>query len=99
MPVRRPIQTVAGALVAGIALSACFTSTADFASDAEGFIMDDVAAELGVEFTSVECDEPENQGVGTRFECRATDAAGGEWVFDNEISDDDEFTINLDRRP
>ena len=54
---------------------------------------------VGVEFESVECVEPESQDVGTRFECTALDTDGGTWVFDNEISAKNEFTVNVDRRP
>ena len=88
-----------GAIGAALALAGCFTSTADFATDAEAFIADRVAEELQVDFVEVTCDEPEAQDVGTRFACTATDADGGSWVFDNEITDDNEFTVNVDRRP
>ena len=87
------------ALAASVVLAGCFTSTADFASDAESFIADTVAEQLEVEFIEVACDEPEAQDVGTRFTCTATDADGGTWVFDNVITDDNEFTVNVDRRP
>ena len=84
---------------AAVSLAGCFTSTADFATDAEEFIADTVAEQLQVDFVDVACDEPEAQDVGTRFTCTATDADGGTWVFDNEITDDNEFTVNVDRRP
>jgi hypothetical protein len=89
------------ALTIGIAavLAGCFTTSADFKNDAENYIADEVAPVLEVEFVTVDCDEPVTQDVGTRFECRATDTAGGEWVFDNEISDENEFTVNVDRAP
>jgi hypothetical protein len=84
---------------AGATLAGCFTTSADFSNDAETYIETTVAESLGVEFESVECAEPESQDVGTRFECTAVDAAGGTWVFDNEISAKNEFTVNVDRRP
>lgn len=80
-------------------LSACFTTTADFSADAERYIETSVAEAVEVEFVVVECDEPLSQDVGTRFACTATDSEGGEWVFSNEISAKNEFTINIDRRP
>jgi hypothetical protein len=95
-PVLRSCLTAAAA---GTILGACFTSTADFATDAEDFIAERVAPELDVDFVSVECDEPERQDVGTRFACTATDTDGDVWTFDNEITDENEFTVNLDRRP
>lgn len=91
-------RCVAGA-IAAVALGGCFTSTADFATDAEDYISETVAAQLDVDFVTVECDEPARQDVGTRFACTATDDQGGVWTFDNEITDDNEFTINVDRRP
>lgn len=80
-------------------LSSCFTTSADFKNDAEDFIDDEVAEELGVDFVDVECVEPQTQDVGTRFECVATNAAGDEWVFDNEITAENEFTVNIERAP
>ncbi len=99
MTSRKLLGRGAGAAVAALSLAGCFTSTADFASDAEAFIADTVAEQLEVDFVDVACDEPETQDVGTRFTCTATDASGGTWVFDNEITDDNEFTVNVDRRP
>lgn len=92
----------ARALLAGLAtvvLAGCFTTAADFKSDAEDFIRREVATELGVEFTSVTCVEPVNQDVGTRFACTAQDANGGNWEFDNEIYETNRFEVNVSRRP
>ena len=82
-----------------IGLSGCFTSTADFKSDAEAFIEGEVAAQVDTTFTSVNCDEPIDQAVGTRFACQAIDADGAVWEFDNVIDAQGEFTINISRRP
>jgi hypothetical protein len=89
------------ALVASstVGLAGCFTSTADFKSDAETFIVDQVAPHVETTFTSVNCDEPLDQTVGTRFACQAVDADGGVWEFDNLIDADGEFTVNISRRP
>jgi len=85
--------------VAVVGLAGCFTSTADFKSDAETFISDEVAPEVGAEFSSVNCDQPIDQQIGTRFACQAIDAAGAVWEFDNEIDAENEFTVNVSRRP
>jgi hypothetical protein len=82
-----------------VTLTGCFTTTADFADDAENYIRTDVAAELKVEFDTVDCEEPESQDVGVWFECTAIDSDGGTWVFDNEISAKNVFEVNVDRRP
>ena len=93
------VHACIAALAAAVVLGGCFTSTADFAADAEDFITETVAPELDVEFVSVDCDEPERQDIGTRFACTATDSSGGVWTFDNEITAENEFTVNVDRRP
>ena len=86
-------------VLAAVALSGCFTSTADFKKDAEAYIAASVAPEVGTVFESVACDQPLNQDVGTRFNCSAIDADGGVWEFDNVIDAPGEFTVNLSRRP
>lgn len=99
---RRAMRRVAFPVLIALAVTVpagCFTTSADFADDAEEYIADTVAEELGVVFDSVDCTEPESQDVGTRFECTAVDADGGTWVFDNEITAKNEFTVNVDRSP
>lgn len=81
------------------ALSGCFTTTADFKSDAESFIAEQVPAAVGTEFSSVNCDTPANQETGTRFACQAIDTNGGVWEFDNVIDARNEFTVNISSRP
>ena len=93
------LPALALTLGAAAILSGCFTTSADFKNDAEDFIDTEVADVVGVDFVSVDCDEPVTQDIGTEFECRATDADGGEWVFVNEITAENEFTVNEDRRP
>lgn len=90
------LACVAGATVS---LAGCFTSTADFKSDAEAFIVDQVAPQVDTTFTSVNCDAPLDQTVGTRFACQAIDDVGGIWEFDNVIDAAGEFTVNISRRP
>ena len=91
--------------MAGLALSGCFTSTADFQNDAEKFILEDEGVRNGVfpdddiGFTSVACVKPENQNVGTKFMCDATAEDGQTWEFEVEILDSDEMSISVSGRP
>jgi hypothetical protein len=96
---RRPAFGGAVVLTAAVALSGCFTSTADFKTDAETFIVERVAPEVEAEFTSVNCDAPLDQQINTRFACQAIDAGGGVWEFDNVIDAEGEFTVNISQRP
>lgn len=88
-------------LLGGVAvgLSACFTTAEDFKSNAEDFITDSVAAELGATFTDVNCVAPVDQQIGTRFVCSAIDANGDVWEFDNVIDGENRFTVDISRRP
>ena len=86
-------------LTAALALSGCFTSTADFKTKAEKSIAERVAPEVEAEFTSVNCEEPLDQQVGTRFSCQAIDADGDVWKFDNVIDAEGEFTVTISQRP
>jgi hypothetical protein len=85
--------------VAAVTLAGCFTTSADFVDDAEEYISTTVAIELGVEFTTVECTDPQSQAVGTRFVCTAIDSDDGTWTFDTKIDAKNEFTVTLDRSP
>ena len=82
-----------------VVLASCFTSTADFKSDAETFIVEQVSAEIGTTLTSVNCVAPIDQNIGTRFTCQAIDDSGAIWEFDNVIDGEGEFTVNISRRP
>jgi hypothetical protein len=92
-------STLLGLFVASVMLAGCFTSTADFKSDAEAFIADQVAAELDVVLESVNCDAPLDQDVGTRFACTAISEDGGLYEFDNVIDEPGKFTVNISRLP
>lgn len=85
--------------VVAVLLAGCFTTAADYQRDAEAYIETDVAAALEVTFDDVACVRPENQDVGTRFSCSALDADGGVWEFDNVITAENEFEVNVSRRP
>jgi len=82
-----------------VVLASCFTSTADFKSDAETFIVEQVLEQIGTTLTSVNCVAPVDQNIGTRFTCQAIDDAGAIWEFDNVIDGDGEFTVKISRRP
>ena len=82
-----------------ISLTGCFTTTADFKQDAENYISSEVSTAVGATFQAVTCEEPASQAVGTRFTCSAIDDNGGVWEFDNLIDAENEFTVNVSRRP
>ena len=98
-PSPRRASALLGLFVASIMLAGCFTSTADFKSDAEAFIAGKVAAELDVVFESVNCEAPLDQAVGTNFACTAMSEDGGLYEFDNVIDEPGKFTVNISRRP
>ncbi|WP_395156307.1 hypothetical protein [Ilumatobacter sp.] len=95
----RRVSTLLGFVVASVMLAGCFTSTADFKSDAEAFIADKVAAELDVIFESVNCNAPLDQEIGTTFACTALTLDGGVYEFNTVIDEPGEFTVNISRRP
>ena len=95
----RPISALVGVVCSAVCLASCFTSTSDFKSKAETVIVDQVGPQVETTFTSVNCDAPVDQNIGTRFACQAIDEAGGVWEFDNVIDADGEFTVNISRRP
>jgi len=88
--------------VAGLALlTGCFTTAADFRSDAETFILEDEGLAEAVEtsFTAATCQAPVNQDVGTTFTCDATDVDGRAWEFEIVITDSNEYEVNVSRFP
>jgi hypothetical protein len=96
---RRIVHSGVLIAAASTVLAGCFTSTADFKSDAEEFIAEQVPPAVEAEFTSVNCDAPVDQQIGTRFACQAIDTDGGVWEFDNVIDAENEFTVNISSRP
>jgi hypothetical protein len=91
------------ALAGGVA--GCFTTAADFRSDAEDFIEqnDELREALFPEsddsFTTATCAEPNNRDEGTTFPCTATDTAGATWEFEIVITGSSEYEVNVARRP
>lgn len=101
---RRPasVPTVAATLVVlGVALSACFTTAADFRKDAETYIVESKALrgavfpDASTEFTAATCAEPKNQDVGTTFACNATDTNGDTRDFQVEITGSAAYEVTL----
>lgn len=96
----------AAALVAvtGIA-TGCFTTAADFRTDAEEFIEQDeelraaLFADPDDRITSATCTEPRNRDEGTTFPCTATDTSGATWEFEIVITGSSEYEVNVARRP
>lgn len=97
----RVLAFIAVPATCAVALSGCFTTTADFREEAEQFIVEDpgVADGLGVAITSATCDEPADQDVGTVFPCTAIDANGDQWGFDVTIVDSDSIELSVSERP
>jgi hypothetical protein len=93
----RPLR--ATTLAATVVLAACFTTTADFRSNAEDYISTSVADALEVEFADVTCERPPDQDVGTTFTCTARDVDGGAWEFENTIDGDNEYSVEVTRQP
>jgi hypothetical protein len=87
--------------VGSVGLSGCFTTSSDYQRDAEEFIVgdEDLRLELGTEFTSATCDDPQSQDVGTTFLCTAKDTDDGDWVFQIEIQESNTYGITVSRRP
>lgn len=92
------------ALVA-MGTTACFTTAADFGSDAETFIEENdelraaLFGESGTTFETATCVDPENQDEGTTFPCTATDTTGATWEFEIVITGASEYEVNVSRRP
>lgn len=98
---RRRLAVAATSFGLAIALSSCFTTTADFRRDAETFIVEDedLAAALDTTFVRSTCQEPVDQEVGTEFLCTAVDAEDRAWEFDIVITGDNEYEVNIRRTP
>ena len=92
-------------VIAGVGLAGCFTTAADFKSDAEKFIVEDadLTAALFPDgdggFDSATCEEPESQDVGTTFTCNAVDDNGADWEFEVVIQESNKYEINVSRFP
>ncbi|HSM65999.1 MAG TPA: hypothetical protein VK860_06825 [Ilumatobacteraceae bacterium] len=92
--------SVITATVAATVLGGCFTTTADYRSEAEAFIVEEVTiADEDVTFTAATCDEPDGQEPGTSFDCTATDQSGAVWGFEVTIEADNRFVVSVTERP
>jgi hypothetical protein len=98
---RHNILTPSVVLAAALALSGCFTSTADFQNEAEKFILEDEGLAEAVEttFSTADCEEPVDQNVETTFTCVAVDSEGDEWEFEIVILDSNEIEVYVSRFP
>ena len=87
--------------LAALLLTGCFTTTADFRSDAEDFIRtnDELRAALETSFPTATCEEPANRDTGTTFPCTAVDDQDRTWEFEIVIVDDNEYQVNVSRYP
>jgi hypothetical protein len=95
--------------LAASGLAGCFTTTADFADDAEQFIVENEGLRSALRdggqlaptasFTTATCTDPEDQDVGTTFPCTATDSGGAVWEFEIVITDDNGYEVSLSRAP
>ena len=104
MRLRGRLIATAASVALSIGLSGCFTTAADFKTDAETFILedDDLREALlseDAQFVDVTCAEPANQDQGTTFACTATDSDGATWEFEIEITSSSEYEVNLSRAP
>ncbi len=101
----RPRRASAALALCSMALAGCFTTAADFQSDAETFIVEDdelrafLFPDTDTSFTSATCVEPANQDEGTSFPCTATDSAGATWEFEIVITGSSGYDVNVARRP
>jgi len=88
-------------LASPLLLASCFTTTADFKSDAEEFILENqqLSESQGVEFATATCEEPDRKDVGTTFACTAIDDRGRSWEFSIEITGSNEYEVNISRFP
>ena len=81
-------------VLAGIALTACAVSSADYRRESETYLESDaLAEEAGYRFSDAVCEEPSSKTTGTQFTCRATDNDGDEWLFVVEITGNREITV------
>ena len=96
---------IAAMAVSAFGLSGCFTTSADFRTDAETFIVEDVGLreatfpDADATFVTATCAEPENQDEGTRFPCKAVDSSGDTWEFEIVITGSSGYDVNITRRP
>jgi hypothetical protein len=105
---RRRLPTLAFATLlsaATVALSGCFTTTADFGDDAEQFIVENqdlrqaLFDDSETTFVEATCVDPENRDEGTTFPCTARDSDGATWEFEIEITGNAEYEVNVSRFP
>lgn len=91
--------------VVSLGLTGCFTTGADFGSDAESYIEgdDSLRAELfpdgDTSFTEATCADPPSSDEGETFTCTAIDSGGGAWEFRVEITGSSDYRVEVSRFP
>jgi hypothetical protein len=104
-PTAAAMLSVPAITAMALGMTGCFTSGADFGSDAESYIEGDDAlrAELfpddDTSFTEATCVEPPSSDVGETFSCTAVDSSGGTWEFRVEITGSSEYQVEVSRFP
>ena len=94
-----------GTLAAGLVVSGCFTSGADFVDDAERYIVESESLrgqlfpDDDTSFTDATCADPGSGAVGTTFTCAAVDSTGDAWEFEIEITGRSDYRVHVSRYP
>ena len=98
-------RAIAAMAMSAFGFSGCFTTAANFRTDAETFIVEDVGLreatfpDADATFVTATCAEPENQDEGTRFPCTAVDSGDDTWEFEIVITGSSGYDVNITRRP
>lgn len=98
------MQTALGSGALAVLSTGCFTTSADFRTDAERYIrtndrLREALLADGEIFTEVACDQPASRAVGETFPCRATDTTGAAWEFAVEITGTTDYQVTVSRAP
>jgi hypothetical protein len=86
---------------AALLLVACSPDPADFREQAESYIETrDFSEQIGqLRYSNVDCEDPEDTNVDTRFTCTAEAEDGSRWLFTVEITGSKELTVLRDPAP
>lgn len=102
----RPLVSSCAAVVGStILVTGCFTTSADFRSDAESYLVenerlrDAIFVDSDTTFTTATCEDPANRDPGTTFSCSAVDSTGATWGFEIVITGSSSYKASVSRRP
>lgn len=104
-PMRALVSSCAAVVGSTILLTGCFTTSADFRSDAESYLVENerlrsaIFADSDTTFTTATCEDPKNRDKGTRFSCSANDSTGATWGFEMVITGSSTYEASVSRRP